>query len=308
MHEAWAPTPEQGFSVQWWQNRKNFIPELGKAMIEEVLAMRGASQLSALGHAALNGIQQGHLEIYVNDEAAERVITQMGLDGSVAPGSGDFVMLVDSNIGFNKADAVMKRELDYRVDLSDTSSPKASVQMDYANPVSKDVACVHQAYYDLTYSQMQQRCYWDYWRVYTAGGDQLVGAQIQPVPAGRLLDKQDWNGPVESSGGEAGTLVLAGLVVVPTNQQQQVGLELRLPGRVVTAEANGFQYKLRVQKQGGEDALALKVSVTAPAGMALAAGESTQGWQAVEGQTAWVWSGTIRQTTDFVLDFVKAQN
>jgi hypothetical protein len=30
------------------------------------------------------------------------------------------------------------------------------------------------------------------------------------------------------------------------------------------------------------------------------------GWQPVEGQNSWTWSGTIRQTTDFELDFVMA--
>jgi hypothetical protein len=213
-------------------------------------------------------------------------------------------MLVDSNIGFNKADALVQRALEYQVDLSSLGSPTARLTMNYNNPVRQEVACVHQAYYDLTYSQMQARCYWDYWRVYTPAGDRLGQAQIQPVPADRLLDKQAWDGPVEQYGGEAGTQVLAGLMVLPTHQQQQVGLELSLPGTVVQPIENGFRYTLRVQKQAGLDSLPLKLTVTAPAGVKLAAGVT--GWQPVEGQNSWTWSGTIRQTSDFELDFVMA--
>src|SRR5271157_4130445 len=301
MHAAWAPKPEQGFSQAWWQNRKNFIPELGKAMIAQVLAMRDAGQLSALGHTLLSGLQQGHLEIYLNDTQAEAALAAIGLDGRVAPGSGDYLMLVDSNIGFNKADALMQRGLDYQVDLSNPSSPKAKVQMDYTNPVKQAVACIHKAYYDLLYSQMQARCYWDYWRVYTPAGDQLLQAHIQAVPAANLLDGQSWDGPVESYAGENGTQVLAGLALVPTQQSRQVGLQLSLPGKVVQADGNGIQYRLRVQKQDGLESLPLRVTVTAPAGMKLASGGA--GWQPLEGQNAWSWSGTLLQTTDFALGF-----
>jgi hypothetical protein len=43
----------------------------------------------------------------------------MGLDGAVAAAAGDYLMVVDSNVGgWNKADRNISRQMDYRIDLS----------------------------------------------------------------------------------------------------------------------------------------------------------------------------------------------
>ncbi len=96
--------------------------------------------------------------MYFNDPAIEAALEEGGWDGALRPGDSDFLYLVDSNVGFNKADSVIQRSLVYQVDLGDLNHPTGEVTLTYQHTGSGDLACKQViSYGNGTYLDMQQR-------------------------------------------------------------------------------------------------------------------------------------------------------
>jgi hypothetical protein len=300
MHQAWAPEPDQGFSQQWWQNRKNFIPQLGKLLLQKINATRDPEKLMALARLSLELLHTGHLSVYLADPQAQAAWVKTGLDGSLNPGTGDFLELIDTNVGFNKTDAVVRRSLEYSVDLSDPAHSKAGLLIHYQHTITQDVPCQQQAIYSMSYQGMQERCYWDYWRVYTRSAV-LTGSQVDKVAADWLLNKQSWDGILDQSDGESGTHVVGGLLVLPTNQTRDVKLQFDLPVSVLENNSKGLSYSLRLQKQAGVETLPVTINVTAPVGWALSS--HSPGWILASDGKAWIYQGNLTQGQSFKLEF-----
>jgi hypothetical protein len=300
MHQAWAPEPDQGFSQTWWKNRKNFIPQLGKLLLQKINATRSPATLLALARQGLVLLRSGHLAVYFSSPPAQAAFAKTGLDGSVSPGSGDFLELIDTNVGFNKTDAVVTRSLDYSVDLSDPAHPKANLLIHYQHTITQDVPCHQQAKYSMSYLGMQARCYWDYWRVYTEAST-LTGSQVDNVSRDWLLNKQNWDGTLDEGNGESGTHVIGGLLVLPTNQARDVKLQFDLPASVVKNTSRGLTYSLRLQKQAGLKTLAATLHIISPVGWTLS--NHLPGWIMANDRKTWTWQGDLTQGQDFQLVF-----
>jgi hypothetical protein len=306
MQAAWGLASAAVDTSTWYAHRKDFMSVLGKTLIGRILEQRDPAQMLRLAGKALDLIEQGHLAIYSSNPAVQAALARSALDGSLTPAPGDFLMLVDANIGFNKMDAVMQRSLTYQVDLREPARPLAHLSVQYLNPVQKDVACVHQASYgddpnQYAYQNMQQRCYWDYWRIYTPTGTSLLNSQVPLVPGKSLLTQQDWTGTVESSTELPGLQTFSGLVMVPTHQQQVISLDVGLPAAVVSTQAHQVsEYHLRLRKQPGLDALPVNIEVHLPDGAHLlpCATTATQPYSGT-----WAWQGSLSQSTDFVVRF-----
>ncbi len=302
MRRAWAPEEEAGLSAEWWAQRKDFIGRLGVAMKDRLLSLEDPADLAAVGMTTLQAVQAGHILLYFNQPAAQSALVQAGLDGAVQANDADFLLLVDSNIGFNKADALVERSLDYQVDLRAPQSPLAALQINYRSRAQAGTVCKHEAFYNLTYEGLQQRCYWDYWRVLAAGGSQLISGQAAVVPADQLLTRQGYDGRVEKALAEGGSSEFSGLMVLPAGETRRLALEWQLPARVIRQEGEGMIYTLRMQKQPGLLDLPLTLKVTAPQGMSFV---PAPGWQAGPEPATWVWSGRVIEPLQFNLVFVK---
>ena len=218
MQQAWAPAADEGMSEDWWLQRKNFIGQLGVALKDRLFSLDEPAALAEVGFNTLQAVQAGHILLYFNQPNAQSALVKAGLDGSVRPGTGDFLMLVDSNIGFNKADALVERSLDYAVNLMDPQNPSAQLRASYRSKAQPGVACKHEAVYNLTYTGMQQRCYWDYWRVLTAGDSQKESSEVTFIPADQLLTQQAYDGQVSQALAEGGAAELAGMMVLPAGE------------------------------------------------------------------------------------------
>ncbi len=225
---------------------------------------------------------------------------QAGLAGRLAPGQGDYLFMVDSNVGFNKVDAVISRSLKYQVDLTDLLHPLGNATLTYAHTGSGSPECKQEiSYGNGTYQDMQQRCYLDYWRLYVPGGSELVSGTTQPVPAGQLLNGAGWSGQVETFTGEAGAQVFAGLIMLPPGDNRQVLLSYRLPPSILQPAGPDLQeYSLRVQVQPGLEGLPFLIEVKLPQGFTLV--EPGDGWQSIT-DSGWIWAGVLEQLTTFSL-------
>jgi hypothetical protein len=300
MRQAWAPAPEEGLSPEWWLHRKDFMQQLGSVILDNALKTDNQEQLLNLARAIVDLLDRGQLLVYFNDSTAQAALEAGGWDGALHPGSSDTLYLVDSNVGFNKVDSVIQRSLAYQVDLSDLNHPKGEVTLTYQHTGSGDLACKQAiSYGNGTYLDMQQRCYLDYWRVYVPGGSEFLASTAQPVPADELLNGMGWSGQVESLTGEAGTQVLAGLLMLPPAQSTQIAVSYSLPPSIIHPSGTKVkEYMLRVQIQPGLAGLPFRIEIKLPdKASPLNPGEA---WKPLTAQT-WAWQGLLDKLTELSL-------
>ncbi len=302
MRQAWAPEPEEGLSQEWWLHRKDFMQQLGNVILEKALKSTDQEQLLKLGKIVLDLMDQGQILLYFNDPEGQNALETGGWDGAVQPGNGDYLYLVDSNVGFNKVDSVVQRSLTYQVDLSDLNHPTGKATMSYQNTAEGTVPCKQVVSYgNGTYLDAQQRCYLDYWRVLTPAGSELVSSNAQPVPASELLNGEGWSGEVESLNGEPNTQTFAGLLMVPLSASNQVTVSYDLPASILlSVGSNRYEYHLQVQKQPGLVELPFRIEIKVP--------ESSDpidleaGWKS-EISGIWSWQGVIEKASEWNFSF-----
>jgi Protein of unknown function (DUF4012) len=302
MRQAWAPEPQEGLSGEWWQHRKDFMQLLGNVILEKAISLQDPDQLLNLASTISGLLDQGQLLIYFNDPASEQSLKTSRWDGALHPGQGDYVYLVDSNVGFNKVDSVIKRSLSYQVDLRDINHPTGKITISYQNTGSGDVPCKQIASYgNGTYLDLQTRCYWDYWRIYTPIGSFFTSGDVQPVAAEALLNGQGWSGQVESQPGEANTQEFSGLLVLPLSHSASDEVSYNLPLSVLKAKEMGYlEYSLTIQVQPGLDGLPCRVEVSLPVNSRLVT--QAAGWQQST-SGSWVWQAALSHSVELSLTF-----
>jgi hypothetical protein len=304
MRQAWAPAPGQGISQEWWLHRKDFMQQLGSVILDKVLNSGKQGELVHLAGVLTSLLDQGQLLIYFNDQAAQTALGNSGWEGAIHPGKGDYLYLVDSNVGFNKVDSMVQRSLSYRVDLTDIEHPRSTVTLSYQNNAGGNLPCQQVASYGSgTYQDLQQRCYWDYWRVFAPAGSALQSSTAQTVAASQLLNGQGWSGQVESLAGEGGTQAFAGLLVLPTGQSTQFDLTYTLPSTILRVSANGqLEYSLLVQVQPGLSGLPSTLEIVLPNSLQLI---SANEHQVSTGAHTWTWQGSLDRSMQIELLFLR---
>jgi hypothetical protein len=249
MRRAWeAPAAGEGTVVQaetsdWWVNRKDFMGDLVSAALEK---LQGGADLdaTALARAVLAMLEGRHLQAAVDDPTLAALLASQGWDGALRPQSGrDFLAVIDSNVGFNKASAAVRAALDYTVTNRD-GRLESTLVLKYvhaAPPLPADQPCDRTPRYGTSYDEMVRRCYWDYLRIYVPEGSELVSSQGLE----RML--------VEP--GENGTDVIQGVFVLRPGDSHTIRLVYRPSENVAL-----LPYVLMVRKQAGTPPWPLRVS------------------------------------------------
>jgi hypothetical protein len=286
--------------------RKEFLSVLAPAIIEHAKAERSPQRQIALIRLLIQSMRQGHLFFYYPDTTVQSVLNHFSLDGSIQPGQGDYLMVVDSNLGSDKVDQYIKRSLTYSVDLSNPQTPAATLHLAYQFPNQASIQC-HQAGSDVIPSHYegyyQINCYWDYWRVFLPKEARLKTAKFEIVPSEYFDDKIGWQKRIDTLPGERGTLMIGGLVVVPPQQSKEVTLQTLLPAAVLTKQQDHLVYRLRIQKQPGIEAVSVELRIITPPGYVLS--NPPAEWSFSSSQKLATWKGNLRETQDFILEFTR---
>lgn len=263
MQESWGSNAEQS---DWWQNRKDFISVLGRVILKTIMDTRDFNQGINLIKVCLQLLDQGHLLVYFNNAQFQGVLEKQHLDHAVSYQGGDFLYWVDSNIGFNKVDAVVERQLHYSIDLSNADRVVGKISMQYEHTLSLPVECKHIATYgdEIAYSKMMERCYWDYWRLYLPPGSSFISAQVVDIPGNWLLNGKDWLGELDTISDLVNLNMLAGLMVLPAGSSQQIVLEYALPNSILVWQNGLVYYHLDLEKQLGLNALEVNIEIRLP--------------------------------------------
>lgn len=302
MQQAWEP-PDGTLDQEWWEHRKDFMPQLVNEILDKIMGAHEIEKIILLGRELLSAVKSGHILIYLNHDDAQSALVKAGLDNGIHTGDGDYLYLVDSNIGFNKTDAVIYRAVSYFVDLSDPQKIPAMLITRYTHTVQQESICEHRSSYGSgVYKDMQIRCYWDFWRVYTLPDTAVINANHTPVPGEWLLSGEDWPGGISIESGEGNTRVISGLFVLPTAVSQDISVQFLLPSRILRPLGDGqLEYTLRILKQAGLNHLPMVLQVKPPQGYQV--NDPGEGWEFNQYSGFWIWTGKIFNTRDFRLLF-----
>ncbi len=244
---AGAPASSQvAGTTGWWEQRKDFVPLVAEAALAQLQAGKfNAADLAAELVAALD---ERSIQAWMDQAQVEQVLVGQQWDGGLQPPEkGDYLAVVDSNVGYNKVNAAVQRGLEYVVTWPHGPKQPAEVSLTltYTHPiVAEDPGCDPAPRYGGNYADLIARCYFDYIRVLAPAGSDLVDVDG--------IDPQT----VTSAPGDQGTQQFGGYLVLPPNSSKDVTFSYRLPPGITP---DG--YTLRVQRQAGTKALPIRVTV-----------------------------------------------
>jgi len=251
MQSSWNQPSEITESDEWWVGRKDFIPHLVEGVMIAIDA-HGITNLS-LAEALLNALDRRFIQIWLDNPNAASELAKLGWDGALQPEKGaDYLMLVDSNLGFNKADAVIQRSVDYVLEWSTNQDgeqrAKATTTVTYEHTLEKlgHVCDITPRYSSegAIYEEMFERCYFAYPRLYVPAGSELIS--IDGIASGSAVSEK----------GEAHTQVFAGYFSVEPGKQHEVRFEYWLPSTITPDN-----YQLVIQRQAGLKSLPVTLKI-----------------------------------------------
>jgi hypothetical protein len=269
-------------TTDWWLHRKDLAGDLMAVLLPTLVEQHRPDALDKLAGVIAKALMERHLLIYVNNPHAQAISRRMGWDAALRPVDGDYLMIVDSNVGFNKVNPNIEQRIDYQIELDETGTATSQLTLTYRHRIQHPTeACVHESHYGEGYADLMERCYWDHLRIYLPAGSELLEALGVDEP------------PTVYE--ESGKMVIATSFLLATGQERQI----RLVYRPALAMWTG-RYALLVQKQPGTGALPLRVGISSPDG-ARPTTASPDGMVWLDGRV--VWQGGLAQDREIRLSW-----
>ncbi len=265
---------------------KAFLGDLVPRVIEKI---KGADAPTFMKILLLieRGLAEKDIQLSFRDNDAQKLIADLGFDGAVRQTDGDYLMVVNTNVGGGKTDAVIDQQVDVVVDIAETGT------IDHALTLTK----THRGMANAVFTGKNNV---DYVRFYVPEGSVLLSAdgfepppeslfESSSVPLGvdddlsvvmseesrdALLGIDTWN--------EFGKTVFGGWMQTAPGETQVVQLSYRIPqvlfrdegstsvfARARNALGLGTHdgYSLFVQKQSGVVSRDTTVRVSVPSTM-----------------------------------------
>jgi hypothetical protein len=305
MEQYWASPAGEGQTGDWWAHRKDFMGELLGAMMAKLETDVGSVQPGRLASALLQGLEEKHILVYVVDPTIGGILREHGWDGAIGDSDGDFLMVVDTNMGFNKVNPNVENSVEYQVSIEDQGGITGRVTVTYRNRSGNGPElCVQEAAYPPTYAEMMEGCYWNYLRIYVPEGSKLVQGPQLTLPEGSLRARQGETGgrPLGTEVGppESGKGVYGVFFVVAPGERREMVFEYQQPSSVVVVGEQSETYRLLVQKQPGTLAVPLRVEVQLPSGSSVPA-TTPEASSLANGEV--VFETDLRQDREFEVTF-----
>ncbi len=219
------------------QNKpKQFLADLAPRVLQRLFQQRGPKLLSALG-SVRDSLASGSILLRLHDGDLQARAHSWGWDGAVHPADGDYMMLVDTNVGGGKTDGSVAVDVAHR----------AEVQADGSVVDTVRVTRTHRGTPGDPFTGVTNV---DYMRLYVPEGAELLSASgFNPEVEQRLKDPlpgslrdpdvaaaEDGALRDEVSGTritrELGKTAFGNWVVLPVGETRTVELRYRLPQRL----------------------------------------------------------------------------
>jgi hypothetical protein len=206
------------------QNRKAIMKGMTPIVVNKLFQLNNISKIADLAQEEL---RNKNIQINFTDPNLQSLVSSVYWDGKVATDwGGDFLMVVDANMGALKTDYYIKRNIDYSIDFSG-DKPVATLNMTYKNTAP--------------YGDWRTSDYHSYLRVY--------------VPKGStLLDRKMVGSPITQE--ELGKTYFGFVLHVLIGGETNVMIRYELPDTITKDN-----YKMLIQKQSGVGDIPVKITV-----------------------------------------------
>ena len=264
MYQRWEPDAGQRQDHDWWLKRKSFVSDLTQSLRTKLEQMKDANLLP-VAKALYRALMEKHLAIYSQDHAVADQLGPLGWDGHVDRTYPDYLMVVEANIGFNKASASIERQLSYQLELEPGGKGNASVALIYQNKsrVGSD-SCDPASRYDPVYTAMMNRCYWNYLRLIVPSTAVLKSAPDTIVSGKYLLRGQPSTGSTDAEPMGENRQSWGHLFLIEPGGKVNLEYVYELPAAAVDQGDGLWTYRLKLQKQPGLRRLPSSVQIVIP--------------------------------------------
>jgi hypothetical protein len=207
------------------QNRKAIMRNLAAVIVKKLSNIQDIPKLAEFFHKEL---KNKNIMLNFSDNNLQELADSVHWTGKVASDwSGDYLMMVDANLGALKTDYYMRREMNYDLDLTG-EKPVATLNIVYKNTAPG--------------GDWRTSDYHSYLRVY--------------VPEGAKLLQNVMVSPMGGNGTEFGKTYLGFLVHVLIGRETNAVIKYELPN-----DFSADDYRLLVQKQSGVGDVPIKVHI-----------------------------------------------
>lgn len=231
---------------EWMSQRKDFIPTVAQAALQRLRG--GEVSYAKLLWNLQKALRVRAIQIWLTEPFLAQQLAILGWDGELRPApNADFLTLIDTNMGFNKVDAVLQRTLSYTVTWPDgpTAPGVATAVITYTHPLSlPGYTCTNFPDFGKDYAFLIERCYYNYVRLYTVVGSKLIA--VEGVDADSVATQR----------AEKQTQYFGGFFMLPAGQQQTVTFTYRLPDYLTPQN-----YRLLLQRQAGSKPLPVTINI-----------------------------------------------
>lgn len=232
--------------------KQDFLGTLTGALFEKIEKSEGKTQIE-IGRAIYQSLKSKDLLVYLNDPSAMEIISEFGWDGGVknvkcqvssVKCAADYLMIVESNVGVNKANYFVKRELSHEVEVKTNGEVKKVLKIIYQN--------------DSPSENFPGGKYKNYLRILTPQESQLEKV---------LVDGQELSGEKIDVSDIASKTSFGFLIEVPVKERKVVEISYHLGNKIQLTEKS--QYLFLVQKQSGTKEEKFNLRMSVPPGVAV---------------------------------------
>lgn len=226
--------------------KEDFLGGLVRALFEKIKTVE-EKNLFELGQAVWELFRSKDILVSVNDLEATNILADLNWDGRIretdiqasSNGYPDYLMIVEANVGVNKANYFVKRKVNHSVEISPAGEMSEKLKIVYKN--------------ESTSEKFPAGPYKNYLRILTPAGSGLDAVKIN----GQLVDGKNIDEETISQKRAFGVLV-----TVPVQQETTVEFNYRLEHTI--ALDRGMTYLLYFQKQSGIEDDQIEFEFTPP--------------------------------------------
>lgn len=215
-------------SAELKQNRKNVMKQIAAEMITR---LNHIDKIQSIAEFAQGELRNKDIMLYFHDERLQSLIKEVHWDGGVETSwTGDYLMVVDANLGALKSDYFVKRSLQYTVDFTG-EIPKANVSYTYNHTA--------------THGDWRTGDYHTYTRILAPLGSQYIDQSRRHTGGVISQDSTDLN-----------KTVFGYKVDALMGRALETGIEYTLPNTITPDN-----YRLLIQKQSGTGTIPVTITL-----------------------------------------------
>ena len=219
------------YGVTSW-NRKAVINDVIQELEKRLLSLP-ASRWTEVAQIVTRNLERKNILLYSDNQAVQQWLIRQNWAGQARTSSGDYLWVIDANLGAFKSDAVVDKQTNYRIYKSGNDW-LAELRLVYK----------HNGGFDWRTTR-----YRTYTRVY--------------VPLGSQLISQSGYKDAATASQELSKTVFGGFIVVEPKKTKEIKLVYRLPDSVAK-QLNQGDYNLLLQKQPGRQRTSLVIEIDLP--------------------------------------------